>query len=397
MTRIGLPTAGDERSVADIRLVRVGVSAKSNWTFVELELGDGAVGLGEATLHGYEPLLEGFAAICRAALVGRSLADAALWLEPGRARPVGLAAHAVISALEQARCDLEASAAGRPIWAWLGADAAPSVPLYANLNRGLVSRTPEAFAAQARTALADGFGAVKIAPFDGVTPDAGDGAGNEAALRAGLARIAAVREAIGDARLLVDCHWRLTAERAHALIGELAEFAPYWLECPIAEQPQHFADLAKLRTGANAGGTLLAGAETAIGLDGFVPYLDLYDVIMPDIKYCGGPAQMIAIADVARERGVRVAPHNPSGPVCHAHSVHASAHPAIDLLELQYGESPPLPDAREGPAARRRRRRIRGERRRRPRDRPRSNHLRREPAVVGPGTTMRLRQGSLED
>ena len=332
-------TVEDESTVLDIRLLMVGVSAKSNWTFVELELRDGTIGLGEATLHGYEPLLEGFVSICRHALIGRSLAEMASWLDPGRERPVGLAAHAVISALEQARYDLEASAAGCPIWARLGAGTPPSVRLYANLNRGLVARTPEAFADQAGTAVADGFGAVKIAPFDGVHPNAGDGAANEAALRMGIVRIAAVREAIGDADLLVDCHWRLTAERASMLIGELEALAPYWLECPLAERPHHFADLAELRVRANDAGMLLAGAETAIGLDGFVPYLDLYDVVMPDIKYCGGPAQMIAVADAAREHGARVAPHNPSGPVCHAHSVHVSAHPAIDLLELQYGES----------------------------------------------------------
>ena len=261
------------------------------------------------------------------------------WLEPARARPVGLAAHAVISALEQARFDLEAARAERPIWSWLGAGEPPRVPLYANLNRGLTARTPDAFAKQAVSAVADGFEAVKIAPFDGVSASATDGADNEVRLQEGLARIAAVREAIGTTDLLIDCHWRLTAERARRLVEELAPFSPYWMECPLPELPRHFADLAELGTLARSRGMLLAGAETMIGLDGFDPFLGFYDVVMPDIKYCGGPAQMLAVADAAQRRGVQVAPHNPSGPVCHAHSVHMAAHPAITLLELQYGES----------------------------------------------------------
>jgi galactonate dehydratase len=214
------------------------------------------------------------------------------------------------------------------------------VPLYANLNRGLTDRSPASFAAQAAAAAAAGFARIKVAPVDGVTPDSADGQANEARLRAGLDRIAALREALAPGvSLMVDCHWRLTPERAGRLVGDLAALGVSWLECPLPETPANFAAIAGLRRAATAAGMVLAGAELEIGVAGFLPFLDLYDVVMPDVKYCGGPAELLRIADAARARGCRIAPHNPSGPIAHAHSVHLAAHPAVDLLEHQFGES----------------------------------------------------------
>src|SRR5512138_955231 len=78
--------------------------------------------------------------------------------------PGGLAAHAVLSAFEQALWDLAGQEAGRPIHALLGGALRDRVPLYANINRGANPRTPEGFAAAARRAVAEGFRAVKLAP-----------------------------------------------------------------------------------------------------------------------------------------------------------------------------------------------------------------------------------------
>ena len=352
--------APDTAPIADIRLTLVGVSGKSNWAFLEVELEDGCVGLGEATLHGYEPMLAACLDMLGPRLVGLRLDALPGALRPGRATSGGLVLHAIVSATEQARADLAGHIAGRPVAALVacasgasGASGIAEVPVYANLNRSLVDRSPAAFAARAQAVLTEGFSMLKIAPFDGVEPGAADGDANEALVRAGLTRVAAVREAAPNAAVLIDCHWRFDADRAARLLGDLEPFGPYWVECPLPEIPARFADLTRLRREANARGTLLAGAETTMGLEGIEPFLGLYDVVMPDAKHCGGPAEMLRIADAARARGVRVAPHNPSGPVCHAHSVHLSAHPAIDLLEMQHGESrlfarltrpaPPLP------------------------------------------------------
>jgi galactonate dehydratase len=110
----------------------------------------------------------------------------------------------------------------------------------------------------------------------------------------------------------------------------------------VPESVLWHAALARVRAAANAQGVLIAGAETQSGVDGFRPFIEgrLLDVIMPDVKYAGGIAPTLAIAQLAHEHGVQVAPHNPTGPVCTYASLHAAAcAPEVPLLELQVGES----------------------------------------------------------
>ena len=166
--------------------------------------------------------------------------------------------------------------------------------------------------------------------------------GFRAAYARGLDRVAAVRAAVGpDIAVMIDCHWRFSAGGAAALITDLAAASPFWVECPVAES--NLAALRRLRGRANDRGIRLAGAETLAGLAGFAPVLgaEAYDVVMPDIKYCGGHEEMRRIAALAHLHGVEIAPHNPTGPVCHAHSVPAAlAIPNATLLEVQFGETP---------------------------------------------------------
>ena len=153
-----------------------------------------------------------------------------------------------------------------------------------------------------------------------------------------------MRAAIGpEVRLLVDCHWRLTEASAGEVLREVEPLKLYWLECPVPEEIANFPALRRLRSRANAMGVRLAGCETMIGRQGFQPFLDagVYDVIMPDVKYAGGVRELGRIAQAAASHGVACSPHNPSGPIAHAHSLHVSAHlPLLPFLEFQYGESP---------------------------------------------------------
>jgi galactonate dehydratase len=178
-----------------------------------------------------------------------------------------------------------------------------------------------------------------------------------------IERIAAVRATIGpEARLMVDCHWRLSERAASEVLRETKPLNLYWLECPVPEDEGHFAALRRLRSQANAAGVRLAGCETMVGRTGFQPALEagIYDVIMPDVKYSGGLRELLRIGEAAARHGVACSPHNPSGPIAHAHSLHVSAHlPDFPFLEFQYDESPlffefvagNLPDPRTGRSA----------------------------------------------
>ena len=331
-------------SVTALTPVVVNVSPKTNWTFVEVAASDGRTGWGECSLNGWEPLLVAQAQMLARDAIGRDPADAADLTRYLPHSPGGLVAHAVKSAVEQALTDLRGQAAASPIARLLSASPRASVPAYANINRGVADRTPGGFADAARRAVAAGYRAVKLAPFDGVI--AADAARTpiDARTRDGLDRVFAVRDAVGaGVDVLVDCHWRFDVDRAEALLRDIAPAKPYWVECMISEHPLGFGSIARLTELAHAQGIRTAGGETIAGADQAQAMCaaKLYDVLMPDIKYCGGYAGLLAIARACDGHGVAVAPHNPTGPIAHVASVHAcAAMPALLWLEHQWSESP---------------------------------------------------------
>jgi galactonate dehydratase len=100
--------------------------------------------------------------------------------------------------------------------------------------------------------------------------------------------------------------------------------------------------LVLLRHQANTVGVRLAGLEMNVRRSGFQPYLDAgaYDVMMPDVKYAGGPMELLRIADLFKNFDVDFSPHNPTGPICHAASIQiCAAAGKTDLLEHQFDET----------------------------------------------------------
>ena len=57
--------------------------------------------------------------------------------------------------------------------------------------------------------------------------------------------MAALRRALGpDAQIMVDLHWKFTADQAMALIAALAPYRPYFVEAPV--KPEDHAGLARV-------------------------------------------------------------------------------------------------------------------------------------------------------
>jgi galactonate dehydratase len=329
----GLPADPVRRA----RLSLARISDRTIWAFVEVACASGAMGCGEASLAGRERLLVD-AALDH--LPGR-LADAS-WPELGLAPALPLAA--IATAFDVACADASARRAGLPLATAIGGAGDASIPLYANINRRTRDRSPAGFAANAIHAAQRGFTAIKIAPFDEVRPAFEDDAEGRAALEAGLARIAAVRESLGSAaRLMVDCHWRFGEALAWRLVEAVRPFGLHWLECPVVETTSAIPLLSALRRRLNAAGIRLAGLEEFTGAEAFLDFArgGAYDVMMPDMKYVGGVAEMVRTATLLAAQGVEVSPHNPTGPICHAASLHAcAALPGFTMLELQLDETP---------------------------------------------------------
>lgn len=328
--------------ITDLEVIRIGVNRRGDWLFVRLTTDEGLTGLGEAS-HGGGPERDSIVTAilvhqCRDRLLGRDpravvAATAALWsLGDGRA------GSTAISACEQALWDLAGKAAGLPVYRLLGGPTRERIPLYANVNRATAERTPEGFARSAAAAAAQGFRAIKCAPFDGMERRRVRDRDQRARLANGLASVQAVRDAVGsEVEVLVDCHSNFDVPTAVEVAGALRPLGVTWFEEPLPT-----ADLdgiARLRP--LVPDLELIGGETLFGMAGFWPYLaaGVWDLVMPDVKHCGGIAALISIARMAEERGVAVAPHSPSGPVSMMASAHAvAALPYLRSLEYAWGE-----------------------------------------------------------
>jgi galactonate dehydratase len=316
-----------------------GVALKGNWIFLQVRTDEGVTGLGEASHSGDDRLLLAAVSSLAARIVGRSPLDIhALWREMTRldgGRIVGTA----LSAIEQALWDIRGQTLDVPVYDLFGGMVRDDIRVYANINRSLGDRSPEGFARHAAAAAAAGFTAIKIAPFDELRELARVRSGAGAAWRAGVARVAAVRRAIGaGVELAIDCHGRMEASEAIEVGKALADLDLLWYEEPVAARLTE--DLADVRS---AVGMTTASGETLFGVEGFAPFLveRVVDVLMPDVKHCGGLGECRAIAEAARVRGLLVAPHNPSGPLASAATAQVCAGMANFLiLEHAWAEVP---------------------------------------------------------
>lgn len=324
---------------ADIHLFQP--TAATDWIFVLIGDDAGHVGLGECSLSGLTPQVIASARGIAAQLVGFAQPEALTDLSSNDA--AGAVAAAALAGVNQALCDLGARRAGRPLASQLGRAVRDKLSFYANINRGIADRSAYGFALAAQSAMAANVQAVKIAPFDAVTPaTCADGCARQL-ISVGLDRIAAVREALGAIPLMVDCHWRFDFETAKNVIQQVAEFELEWFECPVPETEQNLDQLRTLRSQANDRGMKLAGGERVWALDQVDAFLgrEAYDVIMPDVKYTQSLSTFIAMGETIQEAGVQFSPHNPTGPIAHAMTMEiCSLFENTGLIEYQHGETP---------------------------------------------------------
>ena len=323
--------------ITAVEPVVVYVNRRGDWVFLLVHTDAGITGLGEASHSGNDALLLATVRAFARQLVGQNpLAINRLWRALSRVDG-GRIAHTALSGIEQALWDIVGQHLGVPVHALFGGAVRERLRLYANINRHVTDRSPAGFARAARQAVDEGFTAIKLAPFDEVRGRDHVRTGPRAAWRTGVARVEAVRAAIGDdVDLMVDCHGRMEVSEAVAVGRALADCNLMWYEEPVRHTfPDHLAEVA---------GRVpmpVASAESVFGVEGFRPFLleRAVDVLMPDVKHCGGIAEMVNIAQAARLHELLIAPHNPSGPVASVATAHAVAViPNFLILEYAWGE-----------------------------------------------------------
>ncbi len=311
------------------KFASVVVTADSTWTFAVISDGEGNSTTVETTAGDASRAAAGTLADLVSELRDEDIGDEAdveglLELSQDDLRKDNVLGTAV-SGLRTAVAQLGAMRAGVGLTEFLGGEPVESVPLYANINRSLFAtdRTPEDFHRVAERAAKAGFRAFKCAPFDEVRPPSTPRAILEEAAP-GLARVAAVRDAIGaDATLLVDCHSRFERDTAPLIVEELHKLNVGWFEEPVqpTEDAEVLAEIARWAP------MPVAGGESGYGVEFFDEILDseAVSVIMPDVKHCGGVGEAVRSGRSAIGKGHGFSIHSPAGPISLLGSGHATA------------------------------------------------------------------------
>ncbi len=312
-----------------VRFAEVVASEATTWTFAEVYDGDGHCAVAEITCGANTAEAVRLTAELAGRLKGREIAgegDVEGMLGLAVADMQGsLALATAVSGLRTAISDLRAQRRGVTLTEELGGTPQESILLYANINRHLLTRdrSPASFGRAAEYAVSQGFGIVKCAPFDGVgPPSTREKILDEAGL--GIERVAAVRAAVGpDVTVLVDCHSRFERHTAALVAEQLAKSNIGWFEEPV-EPTKDAEELAAI---AREVSMITAGGESGYGREFFRSVVEngALNVVMPDVKHCGGLAEARASGLAAMKAGGDVSLHSPTGPVSLIGGGHATA------------------------------------------------------------------------
>ena len=317
--------------ITHLELQTVQVNQRETWVFVLLHTDAGPTGLGE--LNPSAPRQACIRALHSLGqrLVGRDPRRVAALFADLTADPLDLVGVRALSALDQCLWDILGQSLQTPLHALLGGPCHDSIRLYANITRATTSLDPEAFVQCARGAVADGFTAVKVAPFGGTGPiDRIDH------LEEPLECVRAVRRAVGpQIDIMLDCYGLFTARAALELLEALQEVGLYWFEEPVADD-----DWAGYLQVKERCPIPLAGGERYEFRRGFWPALErqIFHIAMPDVGIVGGIGELDKVAAMAESRGIQLAPHGPFGPVTLAAGAQVmAAHPGFLILEYPWG------------------------------------------------------------
>jgi len=282
------------------------------WLFCRIETDAGLVGWGE-------PVVEGRADTVRAAV--DELSDLLIGQDPRRIEDLwqlmsksafyrgGPVLSSALAGLDQALWDILGKSLDVPVHQLLGGAVRDRVRVYGWIG----GDEPSAVADVAAARIESGLTAVKMNASGrvGRMPSRSETAEV-------VARLAAVREAIGDDRdVAVDFHGRFGVAAARRIIGELAPLHPLFVEEPVLPEYGHrLAEVVSSTT------VPVACGERLYSRTDFLPALQAgIAVAQPDLSHAGGISETRRIAALAETFDALLAPHCPLGPVALAASL----------------------------------------------------------------------------
>lgn len=223
-----------------------------------------------------------------------------------------------IAGLDIAIWDLFGKLLGQPVVKLLGGQRTERIPAYVS---GLPGAGLQERLALARSFQQRGFEAFKYAAvvsFEGIVEE-----------------MRTLRDGLGEAaELMVDLHWKFTAQEAIQLVDRLAAYRPYFVEAPCA--PEDIEGQAQV--GARIRVPLALGEEWRTVYE-VRPRLErrAMSILQPEMGHTG-ISQFMQIARMAQAFHVKVIPHASIGiGIYQAASLHATAAlPNAPMHEYQH-------------------------------------------------------------
>lgn len=262
---------------------------------------------------------------------GLSAVDIALWDILGQA--TGQPVHQLLGGLTRERIRTYNTCAGyryvrsNPDWStddWghRGSAQGPYEDLDAFLNRA---------DELAESLLAQGITGMKIWPFDPYAEASNGTYISGPDLDRALEPFRRIRGAVGNRMdIMVEFHSLWNLPTAKRIISALEELEPYWFEDPI--KMNNAEALAELAASTRVP---ITASETLATRFAFREFLarGAIGIAMPDLGWVGGLSEGKKVATLAEAHHVPVAPHDCTGPVVFAASVHLSLNAPNALIQ----------------------------------------------------------------
>ena len=300
---------------------------------IKIETDEGLVGWGEtAAFGGVRTLIEQTYA---PVLIGQNpLEHRRLWrVLWGPNFGNGIALGGVDIALH----DLRGKALNQSIADLYGGRLRERVMAYASAMNYIKGRDPvQQYPEEAQAMVARGFRALKMRI--GALP-----------MRHDLAAVAAVRAAVGpNVKLMTDGNGAYTLPAAIQMGRELEQLHLHWFEEPLPQNTPHYAGYDVLTDKLDIAIAAGEGLDSRGAFDTFIARRAA-DIVQPDVSLCGGIAETLFIAELARLRGLQCMPHCWAGAIVIAATVQLlsllpdtswARETEIPMLELDMVENP---------------------------------------------------------
>jgi galactonate dehydratase len=312
------------------------IKAKLPYLFVKVETDEGIHGIGESGLVYSQEAVEAAIRHLQFLLVGQDpFRTEFLWQQMHRRDffPSKNIFCSAMSAIDIALWDIKGKALNQPVYNLIGGLTRDKVACYPHTT----GRTLDELLDSCRQAVKDGWKYVRTAVMETGMVDDRLILEPAAAVRQTVKTLEAMRTAVGpDIEIVCDAHTRLDTPDAIRLCKKVEDLDLFFMEDPLrSENPASYATLAR-----HTSVPIAAGEQWATKWP-FRQVIEeeLINYARIDLCNVGGITEALKVAHWCETHYIKLAPHNPLGPVSTAACLH------LDLASDNFGvqECPTVP------------------------------------------------------